>query len=109
MTDGTNRSTAAQNTERRTMGDVEHTNPNTGETFGTVYRRGPAVADGGAKRAGNPARGPDPNHSRESMADVDHESANEDVCCVWDRGLEETSANHVPGVARRSGATGSDD
>ncbi|WP_138004999.1 hypothetical protein [Halalkalirubrum salinum] len=32
---------------RETMGEISHTHPYTGETFGGVYRRGPAIADGG--------------------------------------------------------------
>lgn len=32
---------------REAMGEISHTHPYTGETFGGVYRRGPAIADGG--------------------------------------------------------------
>ncbi|ELZ26406.1 hypothetical protein C474_19699 [Halogeometricum pallidum JCM 14848] len=34
-----------------TMATVSHTHPHTDETFGGVYRRGPAVADGGEVEA----------------------------------------------------------
>ena len=65
-----------------TVADVSHTHPHTDETFGAVYRRGPAVADGGRD-------GPTEETETESMRDVDHtpphgEGANE----VWARGRE---------------------
>ncbi|WP_101297563.1 hypothetical protein [Halegenticoccus soli] len=69
------------------MRDVTHTHPYTGETFGAVFQRGPAVADGGE----SPAR------SRgETMEDVDHtpphgESANR----VWARGGNEAEVADV--------------
>ncbi|QCJ48245.1 hypothetical protein [Haloprofundus sp. MHR1] len=75
---GRNQST----TEKRTMADVSHTHPTTRETFGAVFQRGPAMADGGAKdRTGR--RG-------ETMRDVDHTPRHgEDVSEVWARGGNE--------------------
>jgi hypothetical protein len=79
---------------RQTMADVSHTNPTTGETFGTVYRRGPAVTDGGAADArgtdADPASEDDETDEREPMRKVDHtprdgDGANE----VWERGEED--------------------
>lgn len=85
---------------RETMGEISHTHPYTGETFGGVYRRGPAIADGGESspvRTGpiadaTPESDTDADKKRERnadrdarMRDVDHESsatANE----VWARG-----------------------
>ncbi|SEO81762.1 hypothetical protein SAMN04487948_105307 [Halogranum amylolyticum] len=66
--------------DRQPMKAVSHTNPETGETFGYVYRRGPAVADGG--------RSDDTAAKSTKMKDIDHtpphgESANE----VWTRGV----------------------
>ena len=63
------------------MRDVQHTHPHTGETFGAVYKRGPAVADGGERDG--PAR------QTGTLGDVDHTpphggSANG----VWERGDE---------------------
>ena len=70
------------------MADVSHTHPHTGETFGTVYRRGPAMADGGRDDASDA--------DAETMRDVDHtpphgEGANE----VWARGRQ-TDADAEP-------------
>jgi hypothetical protein len=70
-------------TDRDTMKDVSHTHPETGETFGHVYRRGPAVADGGE----TPTDESTEATPEETMADVAHtpphgDGANE----VWKRG-----------------------
>jgi hypothetical protein len=79
---------------RQSMAEVSHTNPNTGETFGTVYRRGPAVADGGSADArgtdADPAAETDETEEREPMREVDHtprdgDGANE----VGERGEED--------------------
>ncbi|RDI70471.1 hypothetical protein [Halopelagius longus] len=65
-------------TDRKPMKEISHAHPETGETFGyDVYRRGPAVADGGENR----------DDAADEMSDVDHtprdgEGANE----VWKRG-----------------------
>ncbi|AUX10281.1 hypothetical protein AArcSl_2663 [Halalkaliarchaeum desulfuricum] len=82
--------------ETRTMANVSHTNPNTGETFGTVYRRGPAVADGGEPRDATS------ESERKTMADIDHESPNEDVADVWERGLDVPDVPGVPDVVVES-------
>jgi hypothetical protein len=67
------------------MQSVSHTHPYTGETFGTVYRRGPAVADGGespSRRDTTPA---------DEMKDVDHTPPHGDGANdVWERGSEHT-------------------
>ena len=83
--------------QRQRMADVNHTHPYTGETFGTVYRRGPAVADGGergdaSRDSGRASR----DSGQDTMADIDHESPTEDVAGVWDRGLD---VPDVPGVS----------
>jgi hypothetical protein len=58
------------------MGDIEHTNPHTGEAFGAnggVFTRGPAAADGGTEG--------------EEMRDVEHEPRDGDGANeVWERG-----------------------
>ncbi len=60
------------------MADVSHTHPTTHETFGAVFQRGPAMADGGAGHRGN------------AMRDVDHTPRHgEDVSEVWARGGNE--------------------
>jgi hypothetical protein len=66
--------------DRQAMKDISHTNPYTGETFTTVYTRGPAVADGGATES----------EQEEEMKDIDHtpphgDGANE----VWERGVSD--------------------
>ena len=93
-----------EETDQR-MTDVDHTNPHTGETFGTVYRRGPAVADGGERRdaAGDTRQESTAESDRKTMADVDHESPNGDVAGVWDRGLDVPDVPGVPNVATDSG------
>ena len=77
------------------MGKISHTHPYTGETFGTVYRRGPAVADGGSSdSAGNDEdcpEGVDPT-TGECLGDVDHTPPHGDTPNdVWERGGERTS------------------
>ncbi|ESP89015.1 hypothetical protein [Candidatus Halobonum tyrrellensis] len=76
--------------EGATMADVRHTHPETGETFGAVYRRGPAVADGGATRERD--RGSD-GASDGTVADVDHEPPYPDPADVWARGGERSGAD----------------
>jgi hypothetical protein len=62
----------------QTMASVSHTHPHTRETFGGVYRRGPAVADGGEAEA-----------RAEAMDAVDHTPREGDgVEEVWTRGGE---------------------
>jgi hypothetical protein len=108
MTEETRETTEGQHeTERavdgQTMKQVSHTNPNTGETFGTVYRRGPAVADGGSTDArgggADPATEADEADERDPMREVDHtprdgDGANE----VWERGEEQGRDEHAGDV-----------
>jgi hypothetical protein len=61
------------------MRDASHTHPHTGETFGHVYKRGPAVTDGGEARAST--------EDADSMSEVDHEAPDgEGASEVWKRG-----------------------
>ena len=66
----------------RRMGDIEHTNPHTGEAFGAnggVFTRGPAAADGGTED--------------DEMCDVEHEAPDGDGANdVWERGPDERDA-----------------
>jgi hypothetical protein len=65
------------------MRDISHTNPHTGETFTTVYERGPAATDGG-QVAGNER---EMTGGSETMEDVDHTPRNgTGVNDVWKRG-----------------------
>lgn len=73
------------------MADVNHTHPYTGETFGTVYRRGPAVADGG--EGSSPGSG-------QVLRDIDHVPPNTDVEVVWNRG------GRSSGESSQTGSTG---
>ncbi|KAB1196276.1 MULTISPECIES: hypothetical protein [Haloferax] len=67
------------------MRDISHTNPNTGETFTTVYERGPAVADG----SGETAESPEMTGGSETMDDVDHTPRNKTGANeVWKRGKD---------------------
>jgi hypothetical protein len=67
------------------MGDIEHTNPHTGEAFGAnggVFTRGPAVADGGTED--------------EEMSDVDHDAPDGDGANeVWERGPADETTDEV--------------
>ncbi|MGZ0745853.1 hypothetical protein [Haloparvum sp. AD34] len=96
------RSDADQSEDRPTMGDVSHTNPYTNETFGGIYRRGPAVADGGA--APKVVDGEDgtsaavdasdsATDSTQTMGEIDHTPRDLNVNNVWDRG----DSGFVPG------------
>ena len=72
--------------DRPTMADVSHANPRTGDTLGDVFRRGPAVADGGAAERDHAAT--QDSDGDETMGDVDHTPPNEDVNDVWARGAD---------------------
>ena len=64
-------------TDEDTMANVNHTHPHTDETFGGVYRRGPAVADGGEVET----------RAENRMDTVDHTPREGDgVNAVWTRG-----------------------
>jgi hypothetical protein len=66
-----------------TMATVSHTHPHTDETFGGVYRRGPAVADGGEAAARTRAE-------ETEMESVDHTPREgDDVEEVWTRGPDD--------------------
>ncbi|KAB1194273.1 hypothetical protein GJR96_12845 [Haloferax sp. MBLA0076] len=76
------------------MGDISHTNPYTGETFTTVYERGPAATDGG-EVAGTT---PEMTGGSETMEDVDHTPRNgADASEVWKRGRDDGPARTVSG------------
>jgi len=77
------------------MREVSHTHPFTGETFGAVYRRGPALADGGSadRREGDEdcPEGVDPA-TGECLGDVDHTPPHGDTPNdVWERGVDSAS------------------
>ncbi|MFC6988750.1 hypothetical protein ACFQJD_08545 [Haloplanus sp. GCM10025708] len=79
-----------------TMEAVSHTHPHTGETFGAVYRRVPAVADGGER----PTEG-----EADEMKDVDHTPPHGDGANdVWERGRGrgEDADGHVERVVEVS-------
>jgi hypothetical protein len=64
----------------QTMADVDHTHPQTNDTFGTVFTSGQAVAaDGGEAEA---------NDGAETMADVDHTAGDDGVDRAFERGTE---------------------
>ncbi|MFB6079956.1 MAG: hypothetical protein ABEJ81_02970 [Haloferacaceae archaeon] len=66
-----------------TLADVDHTHPHTGETFGGVYRRGPAVADGAGPGVGVDDATP------ERLGDVDHADATTADNALWARGVRD--------------------
>ncbi|QLG63499.1 hypothetical protein [Halorarum salinum] len=94
-TDGSAERTAAG----ETLADVSHVHPDTAETFWAVYRRGPAVADGGARRARRNASGPvapdddgragtagTTGDDGSTLADVAHEPPYPEPKGIWTRG-----------------------
>ena len=95
---------------KQTIGDISHTNPYTNETFGGIYRRGPAVADGGAEPkpvdsdesgdvgaddADEDASSADADSAdgTQTMGEIDHTPRDLNVNNVWDRG----DTSFVPG------------
>ena len=73
-----------------TLADVSHAHPETGETFGAAYRRGPAVADGGRVRSNGRGSAPDAGGDAAddaTLADVDHEPPYPEPADVWARGV----------------------
>ena len=71
----------SENTNRKRMGEVSHTNPDTGETVGRLLQRGPTVAaDGGRADA--------TDETKRTMKDVSHTPPNgsEGVHRVFERG-----------------------
>jgi hypothetical protein len=69
--------------ERRTMAEVSHTHPETNETFGAVYRRGPAMADGGATDA-RTAEGEETEETPDEPAATDAESSGSEATDATD-------------------------
>jgi hypothetical protein len=109
MTDETRRNGREESTaddNRPTLGEISHTNPRTGESFGDamVFHRGPTVAaDGGEANAVDPdeeeadADAPtdgDGEPSDDQLKDVDHTPARGDVDVnrVHERGGEASDA-----------------
>ncbi|MCU4972987.1 hypothetical protein OB955_09560 [Halobacteria archaeon AArc-m2/3/4] len=83
-------------TDRRTMKDVSHTNPYTGESAGHLFTRGPVVAaDGGrsgAEMDESEAAADDGTEAQtRTMKDVSHTPPNdaEDANRVFERGVAE--------------------
>jgi hypothetical protein len=71
------------------MGDIDHTNPYTGESFGErvqVFDRGTTIAADG----GHDEDATDEGTDEETMKDVDHEPPNESDGAnrVYERGTE---------------------
>ncbi|WP_121741246.1 hypothetical protein [Natronorubrum halophilum] len=67
-----------RNADRRTMGEIDHTNPYTGETAGQLFSRGPTVVTDG----GEPSRTPDdhrPSESDPSATDSNGESDDQET------------------------------
>ena len=73
-----------------TMQDVDHTHPDTDDTFGTVFTSGQAVAaDGGESGPRSGSESNDRSQKQpQTMADVDHDSADEGVDRAYERGTE---------------------
>ncbi|KAB1188454.1 MULTISPECIES: hypothetical protein [Haloferax] len=88
------------------MRDVSHTNPYTGETFTTVYERGPAVTDG----SGASDSTPEMTGGSETMEDVDHTPRNGDGANrVWKRGKPEDDSEEHSESETASGDVGGGD
>ena len=73
----------------QTMSETDHTHPHTGDTFGSVYRRGPVAADGGVDGAEDRSTVGDVDGP--TMRDVDHTSTDGSVDRIWDRGTDRTT------------------
>ena len=100
---------ATEEEYRPTLGDLSHSNPQTGEQFGDamVYRRGPAVAADGGDPGAPPAEtetdaeaetdaaGPEADADGTRLEDVDHTPPRdaEDVNRVHERGGEGRTEN----------------
>jgi hypothetical protein len=84
--------------EKRTLGEMSHTNPYTGEVFGSTqtYSRGNTVAaDGGEANEVNRTDADGENGDDETLADVDH-TPDDDVDGAqgtFDRGEEATATD----------------
>ncbi|EMA10080.1 MULTISPECIES: hypothetical protein [Haloarcula] len=77
----TDQTDGEQNESRTTMGNIEHTHPQTNGTFGAVFRRGPVVAADGGERDAE-------EETDETMEDIDHEAPDEGVTRAYERGTE---------------------
>ncbi|WP_254534576.1 hypothetical protein [Halomarina litorea] len=97
MTDDTRRN-GRDDEYRPTLGEMSHTNPQTGESFGDamVYRRGPTVAADGGEAEAVPADAEEAAES-DQLKDVDHTPARGDVDVnrVHERGGEATTGDDV--------------
>lgn len=87
MTDTTN----TTDTPDRSMHNVSHTNPYTGETVGQLFSRGPTVVTDGGERAAT-----DPDNVN-TMEDVDHTPPHDadDANDVFERGSEHDTREDV--------------
>ncbi len=106
--------------DRATMADVSHRNPYTGDTMGAVFRRGPAVADGGVADGSVPdaadaadsdaadAGAGDAAADATAMRDIDHTPRNDDVNAVWARGGRATGPSGSETGSTVSGVPGDD-
>ena len=92
--DGTDRDGTG---DRDAMSDVSHTNPYTGSTLDDVFRRGPAVADGGVGEPGSGRSAGSSLTEDDTMADVDHTPEHGRVNDVWVRGGRGSAASSGPG------------
>jgi hypothetical protein len=65
--------------DERTMGDVSHTNPHTGESFGdtVTYDRGPTVVVDGGEAEAVPESDGDADEEQETMGDIAHTPPND--------------------------------
>jgi hypothetical protein len=85
-----------------TLSDVDHTHPHTDETFGGVYRRGPAVADGAGPGVGVDCA------VDECLGEVDHAADGAEAAAdVWKRGPADADGTPAPYV--RDGPAGGDE
>jgi len=77
--------------DTETMREISHTHPYTGDTFGSVYRRGPVAADSGKDVATDKSTAEDVDTP--TMRDVDHMSIDGTVTRIWDRGTNRRTQN----------------
>jgi len=70
--------------DTETMREISHTHPHTGDTFGSVYRRGPVAADGGKDVATDRSTADDVERT---MTDVDH-TTDDAAQNIWTRGTD---------------------
>lgn len=73
-----------------TMADVSHTNPDTGETAGRLFSRGPTVVTDGGESAATEASENGRTEMDRTMRNVDHTppKAADDANRVFERGTE---------------------